>query len=133
MKLKIFKLSWRKSMKNKELLFSISKKDLEITYFSGTGAGGQHRNRHMLNCRINHPDSGVIVTCGKHKSKDRNTREAFRQLVNHPKFKKWHKLKCAQLLADKEEIEQTVERQMNEENLLIEKFNADKKKWEKLK
>jgi len=30
----------------RELAFSVTKKDLEITYFSGTGKGGQHRNKH---------------------------------------------------------------------------------------
>jgi len=30
----------------KEHLFSVTKKDIEITYYSGRGAGGQHRNRH---------------------------------------------------------------------------------------
>jgi len=30
----------------KDLLFSVIKKEFEITYYSGKGAGGQHRNRH---------------------------------------------------------------------------------------
>ena len=117
----------------KELLFSVTKKDLEITYYSGTGAGGQHRNRHMLNCRIRHPESGVMVTCGNHKSKDRNTKEAFQQLINHPQFKKWHKLKTTELMADKEDIEKNVDRMMREENLKIETYSTDKKKWVELK
>jgi protein subunit release factor B len=116
----------------KKLLFSITKKDLEITYFSGTGAGGQHRNRHMLNCRIRHPESGVIVTCGNHKSKERNRKEAFQQLINHPKFKKWHKIKTAQLIAEQDGLEQKVDKMMDEKNLKIEKFNKTKQKWEEM-
>ena len=37
------------SGKQKELLFSVTKKDFSITWFSGTGAGGQYRNKHQ-NC-----------------------------------------------------------------------------------
>jgi len=31
----------------RKLLFSLTKKDFQITYYSGKGAGGQNRNRHM--------------------------------------------------------------------------------------
>jgi len=113
----------------KELLFSVTKKDLKIDYYSGTGAGGQHRNRHMLACRIQHPESKTLVTCGEHKSKERNLRQAFKQLIEHPKFKKWHKIKTAEMLLSKEdkekrrlEIEKKVDEMMREENLKIETF-----------
>ena len=33
----------------KELLFHAERKDFRIDYFSGTGAGGQYRNKHQ-NC-----------------------------------------------------------------------------------
>lgn len=115
--------------KKKQLLFSVTKKDLKITYFSGTGAGGQHRNRHMLNVRINHPDSGVIVTCGDHKSKERNLKQAFKQLTEHPKFKKWHKVKTAEMIVKGEEVQKEIERKVNEqlkeENLKIEYFTPE--------
>ena len=118
----------------KELLFSVTKKDLEITYYSGTGAGGQHRNRHMNSVRIQHPESGTLVTCGDHKSKERNTRQAFKQLTEHKKFKKWHKIKTAEMMktvedkiAEKVKIEKKVSEQMKEENLKVEYYDPDKK------
>ena len=43
----------------KKLLFSITKKDFKIDYFSGTGAGGQHRNRHKNCIRLTHIESNV--------------------------------------------------------------------------
>lgn len=36
--------------------------DLRIEWYSGTGAGGQHRNKHQNSCRITHIPSGVVVT-----------------------------------------------------------------------
>ena len=36
--------------------------DLRIEWFSGTGAGGQHRNKHQNSCRLIHITSGLVVT-----------------------------------------------------------------------
>ena len=36
--------------------------DLKVEWYSGTGAGGQHRNKHQNSCRITHIPSGVVAT-----------------------------------------------------------------------
>lgn len=36
--------------------------DLRIDWFSGTGAGGQHRNKCQNSCRVTHMPSGLIET-----------------------------------------------------------------------
>ena len=36
--------------------------DLKVEWYSGTGAGGQHRNKHQNSCRITHTPSGVVAT-----------------------------------------------------------------------
>ena len=36
--------------------------DLKIEWFSGTGCGGQHRNRHKNSCRVTHIPTGVQET-----------------------------------------------------------------------
>lgn len=41
---------------------TIPKSDLKIEWYSGTGAGGQHRNKHQNSCRITHLPTGLIVT-----------------------------------------------------------------------
>lgn len=37
-------------------------KDFEVQWYSGTGAGGQHRNKHQNSCRIIHRSSGIVAT-----------------------------------------------------------------------
>ena len=41
---------------------SIPDCDLKVEWYSGTGAGGQHRNKHQNSCRITHIPSGVVAT-----------------------------------------------------------------------
>jgi peptide chain release factor 1 len=36
--------------------------DLKIEWYSGTGAGGQHRNKTQNSCRITHIPSGIVST-----------------------------------------------------------------------
>lgn len=107
-------------MMKRTLLFSVTKKDLEISYFSGTGAGGQYRNRHKNCVRIKHPDSGVIVTGQEERSLRQNLRNAFNRLVNHPQFKKWLRLESARIAIKGPSIDELVEEAMRPENLKIE-------------
>lgn len=66
---------------DKELIFSVSKKDLEIDWFSGTGAGGQHRNKHMNCCRIKHKESGITAQCQEFRERQANLKTAFERLA----------------------------------------------------
>ena len=85
----------------KELLFTVSKNDLEISYFSGHGPGGQHRNK-CKNCvRIHHPESGARSTGQNHREKSRNIKDALNTLVNNPKFKIWWHRKVYEILNKK--------------------------------
>jgi len=95
----------------RELLFSVTKKDLKIDFFSGTGAGGQHRNRNKNCVRIHHLDSGAIVTGQSYKSRKDNIREAFKNLVKNPKFKIWHSRKVNEI---GENIEEKIDRMMED-------------------
>ena len=101
---------------NKEPIMSVTKKELEITYFSGTGKGGQHRNKHQNCIRIKHPPTGIIVTGTKQRSRIQNQREAIRSLANHPDFIRWLKIESIH----KEELNKRVNELMKEENLKVE-------------
>ena len=39
----------------------IAEHDLEIEWYSGTGAGGQYRNKHQNSCRITHRPTGITA------------------------------------------------------------------------
>jgi peptide chain release factor 1 len=39
----------------------IKEADLRIEWYSGTGAGGQYRNKHQNSCRITHVPTGITV------------------------------------------------------------------------
>ena len=114
---------------NKEHLFSVTKKDFKIDRFSGTGSGGQHRNKHQNCVRLHHKDSGVIVTGQSNKSYKANLKEAFENLLKHPKWKIWFNIKVYETKTNKT-IEQRVEEMMNPDNIKIEhKMNG---KWEEI-
>ena len=41
---------------------AIPETDLKIEWYSGTGAGGQHRNKTQNSCRITHIPTGIVAT-----------------------------------------------------------------------
>jgi protein subunit release factor A len=104
---------------NRELLFSVTKKDLKIEYFSGTGGGGQHRNKHQNCVRIYHPDSGARSTGQSHKERSSNLAEAFCGLTKSAPFKMWQARKISEIQSG-QTTEQVVEKMMSPENLRVE-------------
>jgi peptide chain release factor 1 len=104
----------------KELLFSITKKDFDIQFFSGTGAGGQHRNKHQNCVRLTHRDSGVTKTGQSNRNREANIKEAFRGIVNDVEFKLWHKREIAVRLQQGISLEDKINAMLRPENLKIE-------------
>ena len=110
---------------SKKLLFSVTKKDFEITYFSGSGAGGQHRNKHQNCVRIKHPESGIIATGTKHKSREQNLNDAFKSITSKKEFKDWLKREAAKYLVSEEELKRRVNEAMSPENIKIEYYDPE--------
>jgi protein subunit release factor A len=113
----------------KKLLFSVTKKDFKIDYFSGTGAGGQHRNKHQNCVRIHHAESGAMVTGQSNRERQSNMREAFNSLVKNPKFKVWMNKRIYEVI-DGKKIEEKVDELMKPENIRIECLTENG--WEKI-
>lgn len=105
---------------SRELILSITKKDFDIQYFSGKGAGGQHRNKHQNCVRMLHRDSGVSATGQSSKSRQANEREAFNTIVKSKEFETWRKMEVSHRLATGSSVREAVRLSMREENLKIE-------------
>lgn len=105
---------------NKKLLFSVTKKDLEITWYSGTGKGGQHRNKHQNCCRIKHPESNVLVTAGEQRNREANLKMAFKRLTEHVQFKLWLNDKIFEEINKEQSVVDIVKEMMQPINLEIE-------------
>ena len=59
----------------------LTRKDFKIEWFSGTGAGGQHRNKHQNCCRIIHPATGLRAQGTESRERSANQRTAFKRLA----------------------------------------------------
>ena len=59
----------------------LTKKDFKIEWFSGQGAGGQHRNKHQNCCRIPHLETGLMAVGQDYRERTRNQDVAFKRLV----------------------------------------------------
>ena len=60
---------------------SIPDSHLRIEWYSGTGAGGQHRNKHQNSCRITHIPTGTVVTA-QTRSRQSSLAQALQTVQN---------------------------------------------------
>ena len=100
--------------KNKQLLFSLTKKDFVLECYRASGKGGQHRNKVETAVRIHHPESGAVAFSADERSQVQNKSIAFKRLIEKPAFKKWLKIKAAACEAKIHDVEKFVEQQVNE-------------------
>lgn len=60
--------------------YNTSPSDFKIEWFSGTGAGGQHRNKHQNSARITHIPTGICETA-QCRSRENSKSEAMEKLM----------------------------------------------------
>jgi peptide chain release factor 1 len=71
--------------------FEIKDTDFKIEWFSGTGAGGQHRNKHQNSCRVIHVPTGKIATaqCRSRVNSEEEAKTALlEQLANDARYRR---------------------------------------------
>ena len=109
--------------RNRELAFSVTRKDLKIDTFSAGGPGGQHQNTSNTAVRITHVPSGAAGEARDSRSQHQNMKAALRRMAATGIFRAWVN---RQLLGNPLPPEQQVERDMNPANLLIMGHEAGK-------
>jgi len=55
----------------------IDEKDFVYEWYSGTGPGGQHRNKTQNCCRCRHEPTGIQATGARSRSREENKRSAY--------------------------------------------------------
>ena len=111
-------------MSDEKIRVSIAtKKDFDVSYYCGSGAGGQARNKVASGVQIIHRDSGAIGRAHDSRSQADNKKNAFQRLLATPKMKFWIAQRVYEVKAN-ETMEETVERDCADKNLKYEIKNA---------
>ena len=97
---------------NKDLLFSVTKKDFEIQTFCSGGKGGQNQNRRKMGVRIIHKPSGAVGEGREERSQLANKRKAFVRMAHSDKMQKWLKIESSRILGDGLTPEERVDKAM---------------------
>lgn len=105
----------------KQRVMSVTIKDCDVTYFKGSGAGGQNRNKRDTAVRIVHPPSGAKAECQEQRTQGQNKKIAFKRLANTPEFKRWMRTQLGHVTL----AEIQVSEQMRPRNLKMEVKDAD--------
>lgn len=113
-----------------ERITLLSKKDLEISYFCGSGAGGQARNKVASGVLIRHEESGATGRASDSRSQHDNKISAFNRLVADPRMKFWLAKKKHEL-AMGETIEESIAKETTADKLKFEIKNATGQ-WEEV-
>lgn len=113
-------------IKNKELLFSLTKKDFRFDYYKGEGAGGQKKNKTENCCRCTHIASKATAKSEKGRSKEFNKKEAFRKVTETKEFLKWINLEASKVTGELSKIENKIEKTLREDIKTEIKING---KW----
>ncbi len=111
----------------KQKITIASKKDFEVSYFCGSGAGGQARNKVASGVQIKHSESGGIGRASDSRSQDQNKKAAFQRLLEDPKMKFWLAKKIYEV-RQQETLEETVEKETAPKNLKFE-IKDENGKW----
>lgn len=114
---------------DKQLLFSLTKKDFRVDTFRSGGKGGQYQNTCDSGVRITHIESGAVGESRDERSQHTNKKKAFERLIQSNKFQIWLKKKSFEamgIIKTKEQIEKEVDEMIQRDlangNIIIEEI-----------
>lgn len=107
-----------------------SKKDFDVSYFCGSGAGGQARNKVASGVQITHRESGAMGRASDSRSQADNKRMAFQRLLKTPVMRFWIDRKLYEI-RQHETLDETVAREASDENLRFE-IKSPTGQWEEV-
>ena len=114
----------------KERVTILSLKDLDVSYFCGSGAGGQARNKVASGVQMRHEESGAIGRASDSRSQHDNKQSAFKRLLADPRMKFWLARRVQEVRMG-ETLEATIAKETTPENLKYEIKNATGQ-WEEV-
>lgn len=119
-----------KKEESREKITICTSKDFEVSYFCGSGNGGQARNKVHSGVQIKHIESGAIGRSSDSRSQAENKKAALERLIETPQFKFWFSKKKYEL-EKMESLEESVEKDCKSDNLKFEIKNKEGK-WEEV-
>lgn len=112
---------------NMERVTILSLKDLDVSYFCGSGAGGQARNKVASGVQMRHGESGAVGRASDSRSQHENKKSAFQRLLRDPRMKFWLARKVQEVRLG-ESLDAVIERETSPENLRYE-VKDESGKW----
>lgn len=107
----------------RELVTILSLKDLDVSYFCGSGAGGQARNKVASGVQMRHEESGATGRASDSRSQHDNKKSAFKRLLADPRMKFWLARRVQEVRMG-ETLEAQIAKETTTENLKYEIRNA---------
>ena len=96
----------------KDIIFSVTRKDLVVEYFRGSGAGGQKRNKTSSACRIKHPASGAVGEAQEERMQHVNKEVALRRMVDSRRFRMWVRAQAAAIEQGHRDLATKIEKEV---------------------
>lgn len=116
-------------MRDKQLLFSLTKKDFRVDTFRSGGKGGQNQNSRDTGVRITHIESGAVGESREERNQLQNKKRAFERLVDSKTFQIWLKRKSWEMMGFvkseaeiEKEVDEMIQRDLANGNIIVEEF-----------
>lgn len=116
--------------KVRKLIFRLTAKDFNWSYYKAPGKGGQKKNKTMSGVRCSHKASGAVGKCSESRMQGQNKKAAFRKMAETRKFQTWAKLDGLKKIGWMDRIEAEIDRSMK---LVKVEVKDDRGRWVEVK